>query len=165
MDISDQTGGKGGAPANFQLVCYDGYALDVPDDFVDVVFSYQFLGHLHPEDIDGHFQMVRRILKPGGAYIFDTPHAYTGPHDISVYFSDTPQGFHFQEWTFGAMSRVLDRAGFSGWFVYRRGRPRFGWTLNFLTYAVEWLLGLLPRRLRKKLSAPLFASVTMLVRK
>jgi len=165
VDISDQTGGKGSPPANFQLVCYDGYTLDLPADSVDMVFSYQFLEHLHPEDIDAHFQMVKRVLKPGGAYIFDTPHRYTGPHDISRHFSETPQGFHFQEWTFGDMSRVLDRAGFSGWFVYRRGRPRFGYTMNFLTYTSEWLLGLLPFKLRRSLSQRLFVGVTMLARK
>ncbi|MBI3875164.1 MAG: class I SAM-dependent methyltransferase [Verrucomicrobia bacterium] len=165
VDISDQTGGKVKGPENFQLVCYDGYNLDVPDNSVDMVFSYQFLEHLHPEDVDAHFEMVKRILKPGGAYIFDTPHRYTGPHDISVWFSETPTGFHFQEWTFGGMSHLLNRIGFSGWFVYRKGKPRYSWTVNFLTYAVEWVFGFFPYKLRKALSRRLYVSVTMLVRK
>ena len=165
VDISDQTGGQTKAPANFELVLYDGYQLNVPDNSVDMAYSYQFIEHLHPEDIELHFQAIHRVLRPGGVYIFDTPHAYSGPHDISSWFSETPQGFHFREWTYHDMAALLRKVGYSEWFVYRRGKPRFNWAFNQLTYLVESFVGLFPYRLRKALCRRLFVSVTMYVRK
>jgi len=89
VDISDQSGGAAARPGNFELIVYDGYQLGLPDRCIDLAFSYQFLEHLHPEDVALHFQLIKRLLKPGGRYIFSTPHRYSGPHDISAHFSDT----------------------------------------------------------------------------
>ena len=33
------------------------------------------------------------ILTAGGVYLIRTPHAFTGPHDVSKYFCDEPEGF------------------------------------------------------------------------
>ena len=68
-DISDQRTPGEASPPNLELIVYDGYELPVPDATADVIFSYQFLEHLHPDDVDGHFAMVRRLLKPGGVYV------------------------------------------------------------------------------------------------
>ena len=162
VDISDQTGGVASRPANFELVLYDGYHLDLPPQTIDLAFSYQFLEHLHPDDVIPHFQMIKRLLRPGGAYIFSTPHRYSGPHDISAYFSDTPQGFHFQEWTYRELGEVLEAAGFAAWFTYRFGRPRRSKLVNGLTLAVESAFGLLPRRVQRRVSRRLFQGVTMM---
>ena len=51
-------------------------------------------------------------MKPGGVYLLRTPHAFTGPHDISKYFSDTPQGFHMKEYTFREIRDLTRRIGF-----------------------------------------------------
>ena len=99
-------------PPNFRLVIYDGVDLDIPDGTADVVFSDQLIEHLHPEDVESHFALVRRMLKGGGAYVFRTPHAFSGPHDISRYFSDRPEGFHLKEWTFRQIAGELRKAGF-----------------------------------------------------
>lgn len=165
VDISDQTNPADRRPENFRLVVYDGYALDVPDDSVDVVFSYQFIEHLHPDDVMPHFELARRILRPGGVYVFSTPHAFSGPHDVSRFFSDEPEGFHFKEWTFTEMAALLGRAGFSASQVYRGGRARKGWLANRGTGWLERLFGWLPRRLRRWCSGRVFSSVTMLARK
>ena len=74
LDISDQSGGQQNAPKNFHFETYDGYTLNLPDNSVDLAFSYQFLEHVHPDDHEDHFRTVLRVLRPGGAYIFDTPH-------------------------------------------------------------------------------------------
>lgn len=164
VDISDQSGEVKATPCNFELIVYDGYQLAVPDHSIDLVFSYQFIEHLHPDDVALHFQMVKRVLKPGGAYVFSTPHRFSGPHDISAHFSDTPQGFHLKEWTYGEMGALLHSVGFTAWHAYRSGRPRTSPVINRLNLRAEAMLGALPIKLRRVLSARLFQGVTMRVK-
>jgi SAM-dependent methyltransferase len=114
IDISDQRNPDDPTLPNFRLIIYDGYNLDeVHDESIDVLFSDQLVEHFHPEDTSLHFQVACRILKTGGRYIFRTPHLFAGPHDISKYFSDTPQGFHLKEWTYTELRPVLQQAGFT----------------------------------------------------
>lgn len=162
VDISDQSGKVASRPSNFELVVYDGYTLDVPDQSVDLAFSYQFMEHLHPEDVPLHFAMIKRVLKPGGLYAFATPHRFSGPHDISAHFSDVPQGFHLKEWTYRELGQVISAAGFSNWFTYRFGKARQSPLWNAGTLALERCVGALPRGLQKASSHRLFQGVTML---
>ena len=162
VDISDQRADGEEAPENFQLVVYDGYHVDIEPESADVVFSYQFLEHLHPDDVPPHFELARRLLRPGGCYVFDTPHALSGPHDISRFFSDTPQGFHLKEWTYRGMFAVLEQAGFSRSFTFRRRRARMNSATNLLTLAVEGGVACLPRSLSRGLRKRLFPAVTMI---
>ena len=166
VDISDQRleADKARAPSAFELVVYDGYHLDLPAGIADVAFSYQFLEHLHPDDVRPHFDIVHRLLKPGGWYVFDTPHRFSGPHDISVVFGSELVGFHFQEWTLGDMSRHLKQCGFSTMQAIKGGR-RCGAVMTVAWLLVESLTGLLPRPLRKRLASRLFQSVTVAAQK
>jgi 2-polyprenyl-3-methyl-5-hydroxy-6-metoxy-1,4-benzoquinol methylase len=101
VDISDQIGEVDKLPENFNLIIYDGYQLDgIEANSIDLIFSDQFIEHLHPDDTFLHFELAFSLLKPGGKYIFRTPHAFSGPYDVSMYFSDIPQGFHLKEWTY-----------------------------------------------------------------
>mgnify|MGYP000542520304 CR=1 FL=1 len=159
-DISDQTGGRATVPANFKLVVYDGYRLDLPEASVDLAFSYQFLEHLHPEDMEGHLALICRLLKPGGAYVFSTPHRFSGPHDISRHFSDEPAGFHLKEWTYGELFALLRQTGFASAYTYRFGQPRRQAAWNAAVLGVERILGWLPRNLQRAASGRLFQSVT-----
>jgi SAM-dependent methyltransferase len=114
VDISDQRQQGRQWPDNFQLVLYDGYRLpEIAPDSVDLVFSDQFLEHLHPEDAEDHLKLVLRILKPGGSYVISTPHAQSGPWDVSRYFSDVAEGFHLKEWTYTELARTVQRVGYS----------------------------------------------------
>jgi len=162
VDISDQRAEADVAPENFELVIYDGYHLEVEPGSVDVAFSYQFLEHLHPEDVPLHMEMAFRALKPGGCYIFDTPHAYSGPHDISRHFSPTPQGFHLKEWTYREMFATLRAAGFTRCYTFRGRRARMSQWFNFLTLGLERAVGLLPRKFSKAIRTRLFLGVTMI---
>lgn len=161
VDISDQRDVSQPPPTNVRHVIYDGYHLELPEASADIVFSYQFLEHLHPEDVPLHFQMVRRLLKPGGKYVFDTPHRYSGPHDISREFSATLDCFHFQEWTHREMRRTLRKNGFDPAWVVRFGKSWEGWLPNRLVDLVEFLLLPVPQKLRVKLCARLFPSVAL----
>ncbi len=166
VDISDQSGDSDPLrPDNFRLIVYDGYTLDLPDASADLAFSYQFLEHLHPDDVPLHFEMIHRVLKPGGRYIFSTPHRFSGPHDVSRHFCDTPQAFHLKEWTYREMMPVIRKAGFRKAHTYRFGKPRRTALANAATLALESLFGVLPRGLQKKLSLRLFQGVTMILEK
>ena len=161
VDISDQRAEDDPGPANFELVVYDGYTLDLPEASVDVAFSYQFLEHLHPDDVDPHFEMIHRLLKPGGRYVLDTPHRYSGPHDVSRFFGDELQCFHFQEWTYREMRRLLRRHGFDRSYLHRGGACRESAFLNHAHDLCEAATGLLPRALRRKVAGRLFQSVCL----
>ncbi len=165
LDISDQRGDKENAPANFELVIYDGYQLGLADNSVDIAFSFQFLEHIHPEDHEFHFETVKRVLKPGGRYIFDTPHVYSGPHDASRGFTREPEGMHLKEWTYREMSALVKKTGFSEWHTFRFGKPRMSGFFNFLTLFIEGVFGILPYPLRSALSQRAFVGVAMVVKK
>lgn len=161
VDISDQRESADESPANLDLVVYDGYNLTVPAASVDVCFSYQFLEHLHPDDVGPHFEIARRVLKSGGVYVFDTPHRYTGPHDISAFFTDELECFHFQEWTHREMRKLLKKHGFSTTWVFRFGKPQRGFLMNALVNGLELLMSPLPHKLRRRLCQRLLPAVTL----
>ncbi|MHB1080834.1 MAG: class I SAM-dependent methyltransferase [Prosthecobacter sp.] len=162
VDISDQRAEAESKPDNLELIVYDGYELNLPDGSVDVLFSYQFLEHLHPDDVDAHFKLARRLLKPGGVYVFDTPHRFSGPHDVSRHFGSTLQCFHFQEWTYREMRKLLTRHGFSKTQAFRFGKPINSRILNKAHEMIEGGIGMLPLPLRSRLSSRLLASVAMI---
>ena len=150
IDISDQRNPDDTAPDNFNLIVYDGYNLDeIEDDSVDVVFSDQLIEHLHPEDTRLHFQLMRRILKPGGKYVFRTPHSLTGPHDISKYFSDVPEGFHLKEWTYRELKKMIKELNYSAFQTYFSAKGLV-LRLPYIHFAFwEMFLKLLPGRCRR----------------
>lgn len=79
----------------------------------DAVISSQLIEHLHPEDLSAHFRGALEILKPGGKYIFDTPHYLHGPCDLSEVF-DQPEAIcmHLKEYFYFELTKHLRSAGF-----------------------------------------------------
>lgn len=113
LDISDQRESGRSWPSNFSLITYDGESVyGISPGSIDVAYSDQLLEHLHPEDTAAHLRLVHSLLKPGGQYIIVTPHAATGPWDVSRFFSDEPEGFHLKEWTYSELKVYLTRAGY-----------------------------------------------------
>jgi SAM-dependent methyltransferase len=163
-DISDQSGAVD-KPANFELIVYDGRSFEFPSDSVDLAFSYQFLEHIHPDEVPAHFEMVHRVLRKGGKYILDTPHRYSGPHDISRYFSDVPEGFHLKEWTHRELAAVAAKAGFSRVEVARASLARLGRPGWFLLLALERCLEVVPHKLRRRLFGRVLSSVSLICTK
>ena len=162
VDISDQRTPGEQFPSNFQLLVYDGSQVPMTAGSADVVFSYQFLEHLHPDDIAPHFELAASLLKPGGTYIFDTPHRLSGPHDIAGAFGNDLVCLHMQEWTYRELRKRVQQHGFGQTFMYRRGKPVSSGFLNLLNDAAESILDLLPRKLNKPLARRAFPSVTMM---
>jgi len=159
-DISDQRTFGTEMPLNCELVLFDGFHLDLPQAFADVAFSYQFLEHLHPEDLGAHMDLVARALKPGGAYILDTPHSFSGPHDISRYFSNSAEGFHMHEWTYSEIAKLSQNHGFDRMSVYRFGRRWDTPLASMATCLTELCFRMLPGKLRWHLSQRVFGGVT-----
>jgi SAM-dependent methyltransferase len=145
VDVSDQREPHTVTPGNFKLILYDGYSIDrIEPGSIDVAFSDQLIEHIHPEDTALHFELAARLLRKGGMYVFRTPHAQTGPHDVSKYFSDHAEGFHLKEWTYTEIVGVIRRAGFSSVKCYRFAKRRTLRLPYFYFASLEWLFDHLP---------------------
>ncbi len=152
-------------PANFALVLYDGWTLDLDAGSVDLVFSEQFLEHLHPDDARHHLELVHRMLRRGGRYVLRTPERWTGPHDISRWFSDEPQGFHLREWSYREVAAEARAVGFEQVHAYWNGRgQRLALPLGLLC-AVEAGIACLPLGIRRSLGHRLIPMVTVALEK
>lgn len=161
IDISDQREELNDAPDCFELIIYDGFNLEMQENSVDIVFSDQLIEHLHPEDLEHHFQLVKKILKRGGVYVFRTPHRYSGPHDISRYFSNIARGFHLKEWTYNEIASILSKCRYSSWegYWYAKNiliRMKFSYFI-----IIEDVLNPLPRQFRYGVSRYLLPDITM----
>lgn len=158
VDISDQRQRLNNLPENFKLVIFDGYDLDTGKDFADLAFSDQVIEHIHPDDTLAHFKLVNSVLRRKGIYFFRTPHRYSGPHDISRYFSDVAEGFHLKEWTYGELIKVLKNAGFSSYTSFWYGKGiRIRIPTTFFVFS-ENILKRVPRVIRKKVARYLYCN-------
>ena len=155
-----------GAPGNFGLVIYDGFAFPLRANSFDLAFSDQLVEHLHPDDVESHFRAVADTLTLGGTYVFRTPHRFTGPHDISRHFTTgEAEGFHLKEWTYRELVTTLGRCGYSHLEAIWNAR---GISLHVsirLASALETVLGLLPRRLRRVVSSLTFPRIVVAARR
>lgn len=165
IDISDQRSMSDQSPSNFELVVYDGETVPLADGCADVIFSYQFLEHLHPDDVEPHFRNVSRLLKPGGWYVFDTPHRLSGPHDVSRYFGKGLDCFHFQEWTYREMTETLKQHRFGETAIFRLGRPWNSGLVRAGVQLVERIFEVVPALQGGAVARKLFPAVTIASRK
>jgi SAM-dependent methyltransferase len=94
-----------------------GVALPFADASFDVVLSFDVLEHI--PDTDGHLAEVRRVLKPGGWYLLQTPNKWTN----TVF--ETIRWRSFTRWrqdhcalhSYGELAGRLAGAGFDATFV------------------------------------------------
>jgi len=73
---------------SYALVIKDGRMLFADRQF-DVVFSSSVIEHV--DDIDKHFEEIKRVLKPGGVFVAKTPNKR---HYVALIASCTPDWFH-----------------------------------------------------------------------
>jgi 2-polyprenyl-3-methyl-5-hydroxy-6-metoxy-1,4-benzoquinol methylase len=153
IDISDQRVAGDVMPANCELIVYDGCDVNhIKPGSIDVVFSYNLIEHLFEDDTRRHFDLVLRLLKSSGMYVFKTPHAFVGPTDVSGYFADEPEGFHLKEWTFGELRHLLLELGYGQLRAYRQVKSvsvRVPWCWYD---AWEYLLRVMPRSYSRRLT-------------
>lgn len=158
------------APANFQLILSDGCNIPVPPGSVDLILSNQLIEHIHPDDVAFSLEQAYSALRPGGKFICLTPHRFSGPHDVSMYFSEVASGFHLHEYTSRELARALKGVGF------RRVAQVAGAMGYYVTVPLppvillEALVGRLPHRWRRRFcklpgSGILFERLILLARK
>lgn len=160
-------------PANVRFVVGDLMEPPLPPGSVDFAVSRQVMEHLHPEDVPRHLAAIRRLLRPGGRYLVETPSRLTGPWDISRGITDVATGFHLREYTNGELAGLMRDAGFSR--VTAPALPaRMMMRLTPATVrraylpvgpktATEALLDRAPARLRHKAAGPLAVREVVLV--
>ena len=98
---------------NVTLIEDDVSAINLPGRTFDFIYSIHLIEHLHPDELPRHIQSIYDHLNPGGRTFILTPHAITGPHDISKYFDDVATGFHLKEYTYRELNSLLRRIGFT----------------------------------------------------
>jgi SAM-dependent methyltransferase len=166
VDVSEIISSDSHPPENFSWVVTDGVKIPIPSQCVTVAYSNQLMEHLHPEDALVQIEEIRRILAPGGVYVCITPHRYSGPHDISKFFSDEACGFHLKEYTYRELDAVFRRSGFAFTRVWTGIKGRFVRLPQPLVFGLETIIGRLPRRWQKKVAQsavlrPIFTNVIL----
>jgi 2-polyprenyl-3-methyl-5-hydroxy-6-metoxy-1,4-benzoquinol methylase len=176
-EITRERGNSDEAP-NLSWTTTDGvhveqFALNGP---YDVVLSDQVVEHLHPDDVVRHFAGCRQVLRRGGRLLFRTPHAFTGPHDVSRIFGfREPVGMHLREYTVTELRSHLHAAGFRRVTAVlplpplaRLGGPVAVPSRTYLwgLLAIEWLMRPLSparrRRATQRLPSPLRPRIFLL---
>ena len=112
IEASTVAAGAVPTPTNFHHVLPKDADRRISEQSIDLAFSCHFLEHLHPEDLIPHLSQVLRWLKPGAPYVTITPNRLHGPHDVSGYFSDAPEGFHLREYCYFDLAAAFKQAGF-----------------------------------------------------
>jgi ubiquinone/menaquinone biosynthesis C-methylase UbiE len=91
--------------------------MPIKDSFFDIVLSFDVLEHI--PDVDAHLSEVRRVLKPGGFYLFQTPNKLTNvPFEILKNRSLTKhKTYHCSLQTFWSLKGLLVTHGFEFRFI------------------------------------------------
>ena len=152
LEVSAETIAQFKPSSNTEVVLAQGVEIPLAADSVDCAFSTQVLEHIHPDDALDHVQNVVRVLKNGGVYVCLTPHRYSGPHDVSRAYDTEATGFHLKEYTIRELIMLFKKGGLRDIQVYANVR---GWYVRYplgVAYALEQVLGILPRKVQQLIS-------------
>ncbi len=134
------------APPNFEFLQNVGASIPLPAESVNFVYSNQLMEHLHPDDALDQLREVYRVLKPGGRYLCRTPNRFSGPHDVSMFFSAVAEGMHLKEYSYRELTPLMKQAGFARTSIWIAPRAYRAFTLpQALGEAVEQLFAITPR--------------------
>lgn len=148
IDVNDALAPKGGTPHNFSFVKNEGVDIPLDSESVSFVYSNQLMEHLHPDDALEQLREVYRILKPGGRYLCRTPNRVSGPHDVSMFFSDVAEGMHLKEYSYRELNRIMKDAGFDRTGIWIAPRAFRAFALpQVVAEGVESLLAMTPSSL------------------
>jgi SAM-dependent methyltransferase len=153
-------------PENVLFCLSDGINIPIAENSIGVAYSNQVMEHLHPEDAHDQLRAIHAALAPGGIYICITPNRLSGPYDISRYFDEVATGFHLKEYTLTELTEILRLSGFSKeWLLITYKGYILSPRLPLFPFIwVEWILGRLPSRYRKRI-AHLLTAVKLVAEK
>lgn len=150
VDVSAEITRRVDLPENFELLLSDGISVPRPScGGADVVYSHQLMEHLHPDDAVDQLRQIFGALGHGGHYVCVTPSRFSGPHDISQFFSNEAQGFHLKEYSATELIRLFAQAGFEQVQVLVSVKGRQRTMPHWAVYAVESVLAHSPPALRR----------------
>ena len=140
-------------PNNIEFfVSKDGISLPSKFNYFDMAYSNQLLEHFHPYDAELHLFKVYHALAKNGHYIFQTPHKYFGPHDVSKYFYNTPKGFHIKEYCNYELYFLLKKVGFYKIKLITSLKGQIIHLPIIISIIIEYFLLCFPYNIRKSLS-------------
>ncbi|MCW6038302.1 methyltransferase domain-containing protein [Spirulina subsalsa FACHB-351] len=168
VDVSPELTQDLQLPGNVEVIISDGCTIPVPEESIDLIYSHQLMEHLHPDDAIAQLENIYKALKSGGLYVCITPHALSGPHDISKYFDEVATGFHLKEYRISELTKLFHAAGFSQVFL-RKISSKFTLQIplilpvRLLIEALEKLLGYLPYSQRRWIAEKslIFRTITL----
>ena len=101
-----------------------------------------------------------RLLTSTGLYICVTPHAVTGPHDVSRYFDEVPRGFHMREYRCTETNALFFSCGFKRVsLLLSKGPWHFGTVPLRVAMLLEALVSTWPTAMRKSKAAALLIGI------
>jgi SAM-dependent methyltransferase len=125
LEVSEHLTNKLANSDKFQVLLSESCDVPLPDNTVDLAFSYQVIEHIHPDDAVEQLKHIYRVLKPGGCYYCITPNRLYGPSDISRGFDREATGLHLKEYSNTDLLKLTRSAGFREIWIERmiKGRP------------------------------------------
>jgi SAM-dependent methyltransferase len=136
----------------FQVLLPKSCEVPLPDNTIDLAFSFQVIEHIHPDDVIEQLKDIHRVLKPGGSYYCITPNRLSGPNDISRGFDREATGLHLKEYSISDLVGLFRRTGFRRVRIERMIKGR-RWPAPIAPHrALEKTLEYLPWTLRTALA-------------
>lgn len=164
VDVTDELIRNVPHPTNFEIIISDGSSIDIQPGTIDVTYSNQLMEHLHPDDAIQQLSNIYNALAPSGVYICGTPHRFSGPHDVSMYFDKVATGFHLKEYTNSELSRLFRQVGFSKIETIWGGRGHYLRLPLFPSVFIEALVKSLPFGMRRAICRTLPFAVILGIR-
>jgi len=134
-----------------QTVLSDGCSVPVPTNSVTLAYSFQVMEHIHPDDALAQLRNLFAVIAPDGSYVCVTPNRLNGPHDVSKFYDPVARGFHLKEYTAAELVALFRKVGFRKVEAYPRFRGRYLRMPLGVILAFEWVFGLLPYSIRKRI--------------
>lgn len=119
----------------FGLTIFNDFT-EAPSDFFDVVTSWAVFEHLH--DPMSYFSHVRRVLKPGGSFVFLVPN-YASPRSRLMKFEDVPRHLYF--YSAKTLEAYLSLQGFENVKIFPDKDVYYGGHRKFLNYLALRAIG------------------------
>jgi SAM-dependent methyltransferase len=134
-----------------QTVLSDGCSVPVPANSVTLAYSFQVMEHIHPDDAVEQLRNLFAVIAPDGSYVCVTPNRLNGPHDVSKFYDPVARGFHLKEYTAAELEALFRKVGFRTVEAYPRFRGRYVRMPLGVIKSFEWVFGLLPYSIRKRI--------------